>query len=149
MITVRKLPTADDVPRSEWTRDMILQASTIHIKDMMRVMQFLRGMIDNAAVWHDVDKLLHVDQFVAFLKGDKDSGWMEAHARRNRHHLDHPAGVPVDVNLIDVLEYIGDCIASGMERRGHVYRVGIDAEVLVNAFNNTVRMLIENIKVEE
>ena len=49
-------------------------------------------------------------------------------------------GVPGDVNLYDVLGYIGDCLADCV-RRGEVATVQISDEVLRQAFHNTVKLL--------
>ena len=55
--------------------------------------------------------------------------------------------VPKDVNLIDVLEMICDCVSAGLARTGEVYDVTLSGETLQKAFKNTVDMLIKNIKV--
>jgi hypothetical protein len=59
----------------------------------------------------------------------------------NRHHLDKADGVPTDVNLIDVLEHIADCVMAGMARSGSVYELKLPDEVLQRAFANTVNLL--------
>ena len=53
-------------------------------------------------------------------------------------------GVPDDVNLYDVLEYIGDCLADCV-RSGEVatVQIGHSDEVLRQAFHNTVKLLRE------
>ena len=51
------------------------------------------------------------------------------------------------MNLIDVLEMIADCVLAGMARSGSVYPLNLPTEVLVKAFENTVQLLKENVKV--
>lgn len=67
----------------------------------------------------------------------------------NRHHLLQPDGVPTDVNLIDVLDMIVDCVMAGMSRTGTVYPLTITDEVLRTAFSNTVDLLKNKIVVEK
>ena len=60
-----------------------------------------------------------------------------------------PDGVPDDVNLIDVLDMVIDCVMAGMARTGQVYPLKIDPDVLMKAFNNTVELLKDNVVVIE
>jgi hypothetical protein len=52
-----------------------------------------------------------------------------------------------DVNLIDVLDMICDCVMAGMARSGSVYPLNIKPEVLMTAFQNTVELLKANVTV--
>lgn len=58
-----------------------------------------------------------------------------------RHHLNMEDGVRADVNLIDVLDFIADCVMAGMARSGSVYPLKLSPEVLERAFQNTVELL--------
>ena len=49
--------------------------------------------------------------------------------------------MPDDVNLIDVLDWIADCVMAGMARSGNVYPLAVPPEVLARAVANTVEML--------
>jgi len=69
------------------------------------------------------------------------------HRRIHRHHLNYEDGVPKDVNLLDVLEYVADCVMAGMARSGSVYEVKISDELLQRAFQNTVELLKKNVVV--
>lgn len=55
--------------------------------------------------------------------------------------------MPEDVNLIDVIDMVCDCVMAGMARSGSVYPLDIKDEVLRRAFNNTVTMLTSNVQV--
>jgi len=57
-------------------------------------------------------------------------------------------GIPSDVNLIDVLDMIADCVMAGMARTGNVYPLDIKPDILMIAFNNTVELLKNKIIVE-
>jgi hypothetical protein len=67
----------------------------------------------------------------------------------NRHHLLQEDGVPADVNLIDVLDMIADCVMAGMARSGEVYSLNINPKVLAKAFVNTVELLKREVVVAE
>ncbi len=54
-------------------------------------------------------------------------------------------GIREDVNLIDVLDFIADCVMAGMARSGSVYPLKLDAVILERAFQNTVEALKSNV----
>ena len=67
----------------------------------------------------------------------------------NRHHLEMADGIPEDVNLIDVLDFIADCTMAGMARSGSVRPLNISPETLMRAFQNTVELLKAEVRVGE
>ena len=81
------------------------------------------------------------------MTGFAQTTWWDNHRKVNRHHLLQPDGVPEDVNLIDVIDMICDCVMAGMARSGSVYPLTIDADVLRRAFDNTVELLKKNVEV--
>jgi hypothetical protein len=99
-------------------------------------------------VRHDADKLTDIDSFHEdFVTGFKQTSWWNRHRKLNRHHLLESDGVPEDVNLIDVLDMIADCIMAGMARTGTVYPLEISDDVLRQAFENTVALLKDQVVV--
>jgi len=89
-----------------------------------------------------------IDGFHAdFLTGFKNTTWWDNHRKIARHHLLENDGIPKDVNLIDVLDMIVDCVMAGMGRSGSVYPLNINPDVLMKAFNNTAELLKKQIKV--
>ena len=54
----------------------------------------------------------------------EDGEWNKLHYTTERHHL--LRNVPDDVNLIDVIEMIADCVCAGMARSGEVRPLEID-----------------------
>lgn len=116
--------------------------SVQHISDVRRALGFFRWMLDDAAARHDYDKLLDIQGFHAdFVTGFAQTGWWTRHRKLNRHHLLQADGVPDDVDLIDVLDMIADCVMAGMARTGHVYPLDLPDAVLRAAFDNTVDKL--------
>lgn len=126
----------------------LFRASQQHIADVQAALGFFRSMLDAAAAAHDPDKLSDIDGFHAdFIGGFASTKWLERHYKLNRHHLAAPGGVPADVNLIDVLDMVADCVMAGMARSGIVRPVVIPDEVLRAAVANTVSKLAANVVV--
>ena len=124
------------------TKAQLFASSVQHIGDVRRALEFFRAELLAAADRHDYDKLSNIDGFhTDFLTGFKETGWWDRHRTLNRHHLLQADGVPDDVNLIDVLDMIADCVMAGMARTGEVYPLEIPEEVLRRAFENTVELM--------
>jgi hypothetical protein len=150
MIEIRKSPTADtrtcDV--TQVTKKQLLDSSRQHIADVALAMSFLSSKLFAAAAEHDYDKLTDIDGFYAdFQTKFAQTGWWDNHRRIHRHHLGMDDGVPKDVNLLDILEYIADCVMAGMARSGEVYALEMPPERLMEAFLNTIDLLKSQVKV--
>jgi len=144
VIEIKKSSVADtrtcDVTKVE--RQQLLDASRQHIADVAKAMAFLSSKIFAAAAEHDYDKLTEIDWFYSDFKTKfETTGWWDNHRKIHRHHLGQADGVPVDVNLLDVLEYISDCVMAGMARSGEVYALEMSDDLLQRAFVNTVELL--------
>lgn len=152
MIKIKKSETADtrtcDV--STVTKETLEKSSRQHVFDVVAGMMFFQNRIMSAAFSHDMDKFTEINQFYAdFTTGFKQTTWWDNHRKLNRHHLNIDDGVPEDVNLVDVIEHIVDCVMAGMGRSGSVYPLSLKAEVLERAFQNTVELLKQNVEVSE
>jgi hypothetical protein len=144
MIEIQTSKTADtrtcDV--STVTKAQLLASSVQHISDVGKALAFFVGLLTQQAVRHDTDKLTDIDSFhVDFLTKFEQTGWWDRHRALNRHHLTATDGIPDDVNLIDVLDFIADCVMAGMGRSGSVYPLQLPPELLERAFQNTVELL--------
>ena len=151
MIKIRKSPTADTrtCDFSNTSKATLLLSSKRHIMDVVAALDFFRNRLDDAADVHDFDKISDIDGFHRdFVTGFKQTTWWDNHRKVNRHHLLEIDGVPADVNLIDVLDMIADCVMAGMARSGSVYDLNISPEVLMAAFKNTVELLKKEVVVE-
>lgn len=152
MIEIRKSPTADtrtcDVTKVE--KHQLLASSRQHISDVAKAMAFFSSKLFAAAAEHDYDKLTSIDWFYSdFITRFEQTGWWDNHRKIHRHHLGQEDGVPDDVNLLDILEYIADCVMAGMARSGDVYELKMPDELLRKAFENTVALMKDQIKVVE
>jgi len=144
MIEIHKSKTADtrSCDFSQVSKEQLLASSMQHIGDVAKGMNFFSEMLSKSAVNHDFDKLSNITGFHAdFVTGFKQTGWWDEHRKINRHHLLQDDGIPADVNLVDVLDMIVDCVMAGMGRTGSVYPLDISPELLKQAFNNTVELL--------
>lgn len=149
-ICVKPSPTADTRSCDVTTvsKEQLKKSSYLHIKDVQNAMSVFESLMYMQAIEHDLDKLSDIDSFYNdFQNNFKTTDWWDRHRKLNRHHLSHPDGVPDDVTLVDVIEYICDCTVAGMARTGDVYPLEISDEVLRNAFNNTAAYLKRNIEV--
>lgn len=151
MIQIHPSETADSrtCDFANVSKTTLLNSSVQHIADVRRGLAFFGALIAEAATRHDEDKLTDIDGFHRdFVVGNVQHGeWLAKHYRINRHHLLTPDGVPDDVNLIDVLDMIADCVMAGMARSGSVYPLNISDDVLRRAFDNTVALLKANVEV--
>ena len=150
MIMIIKSPTADTrtCDFANVTKEILLNSSGAHIDNVVEAMAFFASRLAEQAGWHDRDKLTLIDRFHAdFVTGFKQTGWWDNHRKITRHHLDKPDGVRDDVNLIDVLEHIADCVMAGMARSGSVYELKLPDELLQKAFRNTVELLKNEVEV--
>ena len=151
MITIKKSPTADTrtCDWSQVTREQLYVSSVSHLADVRAGMALFAEMVRASGERHDFDKLTAIEHFHSdFRTGFKETGWWDEHRKINRHHLAQEDGVPADVNLVDVLEYITDCVMAGMARSGSVYDVTLPADLLQRAFANTVALLKSSVVVE-
>jgi hypothetical protein len=152
MIEIMPSPTADTrtCDFANTTKETLLESSRQHIRDVREAHQFFSRKIAEAMLAHDTDKITDIDGFHAdFLTGFTVTDWWDRHRKLNRHHLTQADGVPGDVNLIDVLDFIADCVMAGMARSGSVYPLHLSPELLETAFQNTVTLLKAQVVVRQ
>lgn len=152
MIQIQPSPTADTrtCDFKAVTREELYRSSERHIDDVQQALAFFRAKLREAAEHHDTDKLTDIAGFHAdFVTGFAQTAWWDRHRKLNRHHLDHADGVPADVNLIDVLDMIADGVMAGAARSGvdKVYQPKVSDAVLRQAFDNTFRLLLDQVVV--
>lgn len=80
-----------------------------------------------------------------------DGEWSKLHyTELERHHLNQH--VPDDVNLLDVIEMLCDCVCAGAARSkdtNSIYDISIPSDVLTKAVENTVNMLKNSVYIQE
>lgn len=137
--------------RPLFLKERICEAQCVppsHIADVRDGLRFFGALLAKAAEVHDYDKITDIDGFHRdFVTGFARTKWWDRHRVLNRHHLNNEDGVRDDVNLIDVLDFIVDCVMAGMARSGSVYPLMLPAGLLERAFQNTVELLKLNVRV--
>ena len=124
-------------------------ANTRHIRDVYNVLHFFIDKLETQADRHDYTKLTHERDFWEdFWSSDfVNAGWYQMHVHAERHHP--TSYCHDDINLLDILEMIADCVVAGKARAGQVRPLEINDEILKKAFENTVKLVDENTEVVE
>jgi len=152
MIAITKSENADTrtCDFANVSKYQLTQATQKHRSDVSKALAMFGDLLQGAGSKHDLDKLSGMDHFHAdFITGFEETGWWDDHRKVTRHHLGAEDGIPSDVNLIDVLEMVADCVMAGMARAGSVYPLVIAPEVLKRAVDNTVELLRGQIVVNQ
>jgi len=155
VITIKKSKAADTRSASvKVTKEMLLESSKQHISDVEQAMEWFMFLMSVKATKHDYTKLEDIDQFHKDFEQTQNTKcdftklpWYQKHIKEERHHLDQY--VPEDVNMFDILERIADITMAGMGRNGNVYPDNLPPEVLERAYQNTITMLKNEVKVED
>ena len=159
MIRIKKSKSADTRSADHVIgRQELLDSTRMHISDVRKAMAWFSRMLVMRACSHDKTKLTEFDEFYRQFHNEQATGkgdWMDnpqgwyrkIHLVEERHHLNNAC--PNDVNLFDVIEMLCDCAMAGLARSGNYRHDDIDANVLKTAFDNTVKMLVENTIVED
>lgn len=149
----KKCDTRTLKPNEIISKDAVEGDTKLHIEAVELCGKFLCEKIEEQFKEHDHTKLgeylpAFTKALLSGFKGKefKEQDWWEIHLTE-RHHLNDKA--PEDVNLIDVLEMICDCVSAGMARTGHIFPLTLSTETLEKAFLNTVELIKSNIVVEK
>lgn len=130
-------------------KEELLNDTLFHIHDVGNVLNQLSNKLSEIGYCHDWSKLTYFDDFSndclerLTTPEFKSRPWYHIHTTNERHHLN--TSCPDDVNLLDVLEMITDCICAGKSRSGEVNPsfLVLDEGVLEKAYWNTV-VLVNN-----
>lgn len=157
MIKIQPTKNADSrtCDTSKVSKEELLENSEIHRNDVKRGMYLLAEKIKEAGVKHDFTKVEYIDEFYESFSKQNDNEfkkdwWYQNHISKERHHLN--ANAPVDVNLVDVLEHLVDCVMAGKGRSGSITPEALkfkDPELLETAYWNTVEMLDKEVIIDE
>lgn len=154
MININKSSNADSrTAREKVSKVELYQQSIQHISDVVQAMGWMAKQLLDISARHDWTKLVFIDEFHHDFKqsqdgfqGDfKQEHWYKDIHLRERHHLKEYC--PDDVTLFDVLERIADGVMAGMARSGNIYEDNLDTEILTKAYQNTMKLLKEQVQV--
>ena len=148
-----KKSSCADTRTCDWSKvseEQLKEQSLQHIEDVRLGFQFIIEKLQRAALFHDTTKISHIHEFWGdFRTGFKNQLWWEMHQKEERHHFNKPEFVPKDINLIDVIEQIIDGVMAGMARSGTWRKEPISNELLQSAYENTAKLLLDNLEVIE
>jgi len=129
-------------------KETLKQDSLQHINDVRKGMQYLADQLVFAGCQHDHTKINDLDYFhECFKTGFKDDGWFINHQKTERHHLKKEEYIQGDVNLIDVIEMIVDCVMAGLARSGEFREEPIPEGLLQKAYENTIQLMLGKVEV--
>ena len=146
-ITIHKNPNGDTrTAPKDITFKQFQEANNSHMDDVASVMMAIAEKLKDNGCKHDwtkksEEKMFYRD-FLATMNDGVDfvSGeWYQLHVNTERHHLF--SRCPDDVNLLDVIEMIVDCVCAGKTRSGEVRDLEISQEILNKALKNTVKLV--------
>lgn len=155
MVTIYKNPNGDTrtAPKNV-SFEEFQEANDMHREDVNQIMYEISQMIDKRGENHDCTKKSQERMFYKNFLSTMNEGtdfvndeWYQLHIKAERHHL--LSHCPDDVNLIDVLEMISDCVCAGMARSGEIRDLEIDSDILNRAVQNTAKMIKDMIEVKE
>lgn len=144
MITIYKNPNGDSrTAPSNVSFEDFQKANDMHRQDVKMVMNEIAYSLQLKGRLHDYTKKSHeklfYDNFISTLNEGTDfinNEWYQMHVNKEKHHLlSHCAE---DVDLLDVIEMIVDCVCAGKARSGEVRSLEISDEILKKALQNTV-----------
>ena len=136
------------------TREQFHQANLNHIYDVREVMLWLARKLAVQGRNHDWSKLEFEDEFWKDFQDSLLNGadfvnawWYQMHIKEERHHP--TSYCHDDINLLDIIEMIVDCVCAGKARAGEVRSMEINDEILKKAFENTVKLIDDVTEVKE
>ena len=144
--------TADHIP----DMDDFMEANVSHVNDVNEFCKQYSDILRMRGMNHDRTKFTYAYQFYrdfcdVLENKEKDFTDMEWHKQihivEERHHL--TSNCPDDVNLIDVMEMVIDCVCAGMARSGKVRPLEISDDILRKAVANTAKEIEEAIQLED
>lgn len=103
-IVLDPTPNAAYIYDKKKDKDKCLEDTRSHQEAVKQLMHVIAQEIILRADYHDFTKL------------EYDDLTFEKHMRMERHHLNIPSGIPEDINVIDLVEFICDCISAGAQR---------------------------------
>lgn len=137
------------------SKEQLLRDTNQHRQDVGKVLGELSLYLFERGVAHDWSKLAFFEQFSQDTLERQDTPdfksrpWYKIHTTKERHHIN--ANVPEDVDLIDLLEMIVDCVVAGKTRSGEVNNdfLILKDNILEDAYWNTVKKITDTVIVEK
>lgn len=130
----------------------MVDACVTHNKNISSVLYTLANSIKKRGDKHDWSIMTSLDEYteayIASLRGANEfenSEYFLQHALLENHHLDKIHNE--NTNLFDVIEYIVDRSVISKERNDPSKTIELDPQILIEAFNNTIKQINDNLYV--
>lgn len=156
-IIINDTRNADGRTANNLNSETLLESTNEHRRNVSEGMDYIAELIHNRGLKHDYTKVddyfpLFNDTVMQGLSNDEfeKSEWKQLHLHQERHHLN--GNVPVDVNLVDVIEMLVDVVMAGNGRSGQIssYYCKIqDPALLERAYWNTIKLLDNVVEVKK
>lgn len=156
-IIINDTRNADGRTANNLNSETLLESTNEHRRNVSEGMDYIAELIHNRGLKHDYTKVddyfpLFNDTVMQGLSNEEfeKSEWKQLHLHQERHHLN--GNVPVDVNLVDVIEMLVDVVMAGNGRSGQIssYYCKIqDPALLERAYWNTIKLLDDIVEVKK
>lgn len=126
-IILERTPNAAYIYDKKTNRDECLHDTRLHQEAVAKLMHAIADEILLRADYHDYTKFKY------------DDLTFERHMKMERHHLNMAPGVPRDVNVVDLVEFICDCVSAAAQRSQSLNfkYLMVDESLLQPIINNT------------
>lgn len=153
-VTIKRNPNGDTrTAGRNVTFAQFKDANFTHAVDVSKVMKELGVGLKEHGISHDWTKFEYEDEFYDDFISTINYGtdfvsekWYQRHIQEERHHLNDRC--PEDVNLLDVIEMIVDCVCAGKTRSGVINVPELSEEILKKAYDNTIDLVDKITEVE-
>lgn len=130
------------------------KANDMHREDVKNTMNEIALLLMEKGKKHDWTKKDYEEMFYNNFLSTLNNGtsfiedeWYQLHIEKEKHHLFSKCHD--DVDLLDVIEMVVDCVCAGKARSGEIRGLEINQEILDKALKNTVKRINEMVKCEE
>lgn len=143
-------PNGDTRTAVDTSKEAFDRANISHISDVQQAMVNVAQSIIERGQAHDYTKFqdeFYQDFINTLTTGSSfvDGKWYKNHIQVERHHLNNHC--PEDVDLVDVIEMICDCVCAARARSNKKATINISSDILQKAVENTVESLDRVIQV--
>lgn len=122
-----------------------------HRENVYKVMNEIAWYINETGTLHDWTKeTFYEDYYQDTIEREYETDynnreWYKIHTKYERHHI--PSNPPVDINLIDIIEMIVDCIVTPIQNNTSINYdyLKLDETLLKEAYWNTITLIEDNI----
>lgn len=148
-IKIKKNPNGDTrTAKKDVSFEEFQKSNDMHIEDVKEVMLALSSMLIAKGRTHDWTKKSKEELFYKNFLSTMSEGtdfvkdeWYQYHINAEKHHpLSKTHG---DINLLDIIEMVVDCVCAGKSRSGEVRNLKIPSNILKLALENTF-ILVDN-----